>query len=276
MNNHKCPKCSFEENQNKIKQRSLNKLNDKYPELDFSKFNYINRDNKSIVICHIHGEFEVSYLNLMKSKNGCKKCYKKQDSEKLGIENIYTPKSRIKSEEEAILELKEKFPHLNFSKFNYINNKIKSIVICPKHGEFETNFNNLYSKNRNCPKCIDRHSSKAEKEIIKFIKTFYDKNVIENDRTIVLNEHTNKYLELDIYLPDINLAIEFNGIYYHSDEMIKSRTNNIFKSAQEYHEYKTNKCNELGIELIHINEQEWIDNKNSVLNSIKNHIINII
>ena len=276
MNNHKCPKCSFENNKEILKNKAINKLKEKYPELDFSKFNYINRDSKSTVICHIHGEFESSYLNLSKSKYGCKKCYKKQDSEKLGIENIYTPKSRIKSEEEAILELKEKFPHLNFSKFNYINNKIKSIVICPKHGEFETNFNNLYSKNRNCPKCIDRHSSKAEKEIVEYIKTFYDKCIEENNRNIILNEYTNNYLELDIYLPDINLAIEFNGIYYHSDEMIRNRTNNIFKTAEEYHKYKSNKCDDKNIKLLHIDEQDWLDDKFNLLNNIKDKILSLV
>ena len=263
MNNHKCPKCSFENNKEILKNKAINKLKEKYPELDFSKFNYISRDSKSTVICPIHGEFESSYLNLSKSKYGCKKCNK----------NIYVPKSKLKSKEEAVKELQNKFPELDFSKFEYANNKIKSIVICPKHGEFERSYNNLYSKNRDCPKCLDNFSSKPEKEISEYIKTFYNKKIIRNDRTIILNEYTNNYLELDIYLPDINLAIEFNGIYYHSDEMIKNRTNNIFKSAEEYHKYKSDKCNDKNIKLIHIDEQEWIDDKNSVLNNIKNYII---
>lgn len=266
MNNHKCSKCSFENNKEILKNKAINKLKEKYPELDFSKFNYINRDSKSTVICHIHGEFESSYLNLSKSKYGCKKCNK----------NIYIPKSKLKSKEEAVKELQNKFPNLNFSKFEYINNKIKGIVICPIHGEFERSYNNLYTKNRSCPKCTNKHYSKAEKEIVEYIKTFYDKCIEENNRNIILNEYTNNYLELDIYLPDINLAIEFNGIYYHSDEMIRNRTNNIFKTAEEYHKYKSNKCDDKNIKLLHIDEQDWLDDKFNLLNNIKNEILSLV
>lgn len=51
-------------------------------------------------------------------------------------------------------------------------------------------------------------------------------------------------LEIDIYLPDYKLAIEYNGIYYHSDT---------FKS-EGYHIFKTLECERQGIQLLHVFE----------------------
>lgn len=55
---------------------------------------------------------------------------------------------------------------------------------------------------------VDKPYSKAEKEIVQFISSF-GVNVIENDRTVLIGH------ELDIYVPDFNLAIEYNGLYWH-------------------------------------------------------------
>lgn len=52
----------------------LNRLGLKY---DFTYFEYNgNRENKSIVICPVHGKFKVSYHSVFKSTHGlvCKKC----------------------------------------------------------------------------------------------------------------------------------------------------------------------------------------------------------
>jgi hypothetical protein len=57
-----------------------------------------------------------------------------------------------------------------------------------------------------------------------------------------------KGLELDIYLPDYNLAIECNGSYWHSELNGKDKN---------YHLNKTKKCEEKGIQLIHIWEHDW-------------------
>lgn len=61
----------------------------------------------------------------------------------------------------------------------------------------------------------------------------------------------NSSLELDFYLPDEKLAIEFNGNYWHS---IRFKDKN-------YHLRKTQLCQDLGISLIHIFEFEWLSSK---------------
>lgn len=266
---HGCKKCARElvnDMQRNDLEEVMSSLNKKYPKLDFSKFEYKNRKTKSIVICPEHGEFEISYAELIadRVKYACPTCGR-----------LISDNNRLLGRDYMVEKLSKKYPNYDFSKFNPRKTIDYSTIICHTHGEFESTFDYMMLKNlvNACPKCHNIGYSQAEKEIVSFIKTFYDKKIVENNRSIIKNEYTNKFLELDIYLPDINLAIEFNGIYYHSDEMIKE--NKIgFNSAEEYHKYKSSKCKEQNIHLIHINEQEWLSDKSIVLNNIKNKIIN--
>jgi len=93
--------------------------------------------------------------------------------------------------------------------------------------------------------------SKLEQELVEFIKNIYKKTIILNDNIILSGK------ELDIYLPDVKIAIEFNGTYYHSD---------LYKD-KNYHLNKTKECNDLGIKLIHIWDSDWIYN-NDIIKSI--------
>lgn len=104
-----------------------------------------------------------------------------------------------------------------------------------------------------CPKCTN-HSSKPESDIIDFIKTFYNGEIINNTRNII------SPLELDIYIPEYKIAIEYNGLKWHSEE---------FNKDKNYHLVKLNKCNELGINLIQIFEDEYLEHKEIVLSKIK-------
>jgi very-short-patch-repair endonuclease len=76
----------------------------------------------------------------------------------------------------------------------------------------------------------------------------------ERDRSILGN------LELDFYLEEYNYAIELNGLYWHSIE---------FKDPN-YHLNKTERCEKLGIQLIHIFEDEWVHKKEIVLSRLLN------
>lgn len=84
-------------------------------------------------------------------------------------------------------------------------------------------------------------TSRSEKEILDFVRSIYDGEIIENSRLII------NPLELDIYLPEKKLAIEYNGDFWHSSE----------STPRRYHENKSKACEEKGIRLIHIYECEW-------------------
>ena len=98
---------------------------------------------------------------------------------------------------------------------------------------------------------INMQNSDAENKLLNFIKENYSGTIIENSRNII-----NPY-ELDIYLPDLNISFEFNGLYWHSE---KYKNNN-------YHYDKTEKCLDKNIQLIHIWEDDW-NFKSQIVKSI--------
>jgi hypothetical protein len=68
--------------------------------------------------------------------------------------------------------------------------------------------------------------------------------------------------EIDIYLPDYKIAIEYNGIFWHSE----------FFKNKKYHYDKYNNCKILGINLIQIWEDQWLDDKDKVKSFILNKL----
>lgn len=97
--------------------------------------------------------------------------------------------------------------------------------------------------------------SEPEKEIVDFLKSIYTGPIKCNDRNILEGK------ELDIYLPEKNLAIEFNGTYWHSDKYMLSKKDvpsfNQKEKARLRHLEKTQKCQEKNIRLLHIFSDDW-------------------
>lgn len=98
---------------------------------------------------------------------------------------------------------------------------------------------------------MNQNTSSYELNIYNWLKSL-DINVIRSDRKIIYPK------ELDLYLPEHNFAIEFNGLYWHSELKIKDRN---------YHFNKTLKCHEKNIDLYHIFEHEWL-NKSDIIKSM--------
>lgn len=100
-------------------------------------------------------------------------------------------------------------------------------------------------------------TSSAELEILDYVKQLTN-NVVNNTRRVLKDK------ELDIYIPDYNFAIEYNGIYWHSAD----------RKEKTYHISKTQECNRLNIRLLHIFEYEWLDNRKQTIlkNIIRSHL----
>jgi ribosomal protein L33 len=71
-------------------------------------------------------------------------------------------------------------------------------------------------------------------------------------------------LQLDVVIPSKNLAIEYNGVYWHSN--LPAGT------PKDYHLNKTKLCQEKGIQLIHIFENEWLYKRDIVKSIIKSKL----
>jgi len=96
--------------------------------------------------------------------------------------------------------------------------------------------------------------SNFELEIVEFLKQNGVKNIIMNTKQIITP------YELDIVIPDKKIAIEFNRLMFHSYGKSKhSIFDNFDELDKKYHLNKTEKCEEKGYQLLHIFENEWID-----------------
>ena len=140
LSGHACPKCGVDIIANSIRQTKENFIErskivhgDKY---DYSRFEYLKNNKASIIICPIHGEFKQTPHTHINSY-GCKKCSGILASNLNDFISVANKKHCGK---------------YDYSKFVYIKSIIKSIIICPIHGEF------LQSANRHlngygCKKC---------------------------------------------------------------------------------------------------------------------------
>ena len=106
------------------------------------------------------------------------------------------------------------------------------------------------------PILVSDGTSDIENDIYLYIKSIYSGKIIQNDRSILNGK------EIDIYLPEMNFAIEFNGLYWHS-EVYKDKI---------YHQEKTILCENKGIQLIHIWEDDWLDKKDIVKDIIQSKL----
>lgn len=158
--------------------------------------------------------------------------------------------------EEFIKKATEKFgDKYTYGKVKYVNSKTPIIITCPIHGYFEQSpDSHLHGKG--CPRCA-HNLSRAEDEICAFLKE-NNVNFIQRCRDVI-----SPY-EIDIYLPDYKIGIEYNGLYWHSS---------LFKD-KAYHLTKTEYAAQNGVYLLQIFEDEYVNKKQLVLNKIK-HILNI-
>ena len=117
----------------------------------------------------------------------------------------------------------------------------------------------LFIKNEDIQTVLDYDNSAYhtysinEKKIVDSIKQLYTGKIIENSKSIITPK------ELDIYLPALQLAIEYNGNYFHST---------LTNTPEDYHLEKSLLCREKHIRLIHIYEFENLDLQISLLLSL--------
>ena len=87
----------------------------------------------------------------------------------------------------------------------YINSYTKISIECDRGHKFDMRFNCFKNSGHRCPECVrQKTTSKGEKEVLSFVKEIYSDIIIENDRSVVRSPLTDRMLELDIYLPNIN------------------------------------------------------------------------
>ena len=125
---------------------------DKY---DYSKVEYINNHTKVCIICPKHGEFWQEPAAHLQGQ-GCRKCYNEQISSRqtLDVKDFIESAHKIHGDK------------YDYSKVEYVNNKTKVCIICPKHGEF-WQVPNSHLRGCGCSKC---HNSRLEDSVCRYLE----------------------------------------------------------------------------------------------------------
>ena len=121
---------------------------------------------------------------------------------------------------------------------------------CNKGHEWEAQVKGR-TNGRGCPQCrAVSYISKAEQSLFEYIRSLdADIEIIQSDKKVL------KGKELDIYIPSKKIAIEFNGLFWHSEGAGKDKN---------YHHDKWFACKNAGIQLIQIWEDEWNRNEEQI------------
>ncbi len=218
--------------------------NDKY---DYSEATIENSStNKTTIICKLHGRFMQTWADHTAKKAGCPKCKnnrtKETNQQKYQVDHI---------SQKHISDINWQL--LNDQNWLYEQHHIKCRTltdIADQLGVQDTTVG-LRFKDFSIP--IKRFPvSVGERQVAEFIQSLVECKT--NVRDILPSQQ-----ELDIYIPSLNIAIEYCGLYWHSDK---------FKDPN-YHYNKLIECNLVGIRLITIFSDEWSNQRQQVENKLK-------
>lgn len=196
---------------------------------DYSRVELTNGlDSEISIICPEHGEFQQN-AGVHSRGHGCKKC------------------SYLKPKDHTYFLSKAKQVHNDkyLYQTQYLGAREKVQIVCPTHGMFEQ-VAYYHLAGNGCPTCGIENStfkSKPEYEIIEFLNA--------NGIATIHGDYRLGF-EIDIFLPEHNIGIEFNGLFWHS-----SNSTDQDNKFSKKHLYKTDLCEKNGYQLFHIFEPEW-------------------
>lgn len=138
--------------------------------------------------------------------------------------------------------------------------KFRAEWVCltnPDH-VWSTSVSNRANLGSRCPQCSKKMvSSRGEDALAEAVKTVAEPlgfSVERNIRGLIGGK-----VELDIYVPELKLAFEFNGAYFHSSA----------HRDKHYHEDKFAACQRNGIHLIQVWEDTWNAYRDAVASRVE-------
>jgi len=185
--------------------------------------------------------FEASSMN-EGVKNKLRNCYKNKFNETKVFQLVKRNNLEILSEYKSIK---------NFGKLNLHYLKC---LIC------ENKFYETFANNRSpiCRKCNPTYKNNSYQVILREFFNKLNLSFEENYKHLIFP------FEVDFYFKDLNIAIEINGNYFHSE--LSGNKN------KEYHKRKSELCLEKGVKLIHIFEDELVYKLDIVFSRLKNYL----
>ena len=247
-----CQKCSIQTRAGKkrmTQKQMLSRFEAAHGErYDYSRAQYKGQNVAVEIICNRHDAFfqqpEFHWAN-----SGCPQCF---HEDRRGASQRFTHSSFI-SKLEAV------FPSMFELQGAYVNSQTSIAVRCIKHNLLcSTKPNWLLNGNNPCPRC-NHMKSAPEEALAAHLARFT--TVVQRDRSLIGPK------ELDIYLPEHNLAVEYCGMYWHSHADREDERKNKHKHAEKHR-----LCAEKGIRLITLYETEWLEHPETVKRMLRNAV----
>lgn len=123
---------------------------------------------------------------------------------------------------------------------------------CAKGHTWNASIRGRYLNHYGCPECnATNFVSAFEREVTGFVESLLPDGAVQ---TSVRRFRKDGINELDAFVPSKNIAVEANGVFFHSER---------FRSAS-YHHDKTAACESLGIRLIQVWQDDWVERRDIV------------
>lgn len=213
------------------------------------KFDHIPStvDQKIEVECTIHNQrWNTTAKSLFKHLTGCKQCViDRKRANCLANYGTTHHKQKDKTTENIALSKNKQW----LIEQHHVN-KRTIVDIAKQLGYVPTQIYDNFAELNIDVINYDHTISLAEKELVEILSKYTE--VKQSDRTIIAP------LELDIVLPQLNIAIEYCGLYWHSSQ---------FRHPM-YHYQKYIACKNKQYRLITIFEDEWINKRNIVISKL--------
>jgi hypothetical protein len=235
-----CPKCQkkkkLQEREDALKEYLLDTIQNDY--VLCSKY---KSDTSPVKLKHtLCGHYFKVTPNSFKKGTRCEYCRK---------ESVIGPaRERLKS-----------FISEDFELLEYVDSASRASFKCKKCESTFSHFPSSVYRGAGCPNCNNISSrSRGEIEVYEYVKSMYPE---AKNNTRFRNKNGN-VLELDIYVEELKIGIEYDGLYWHSD---KRKSEDAMKQKKEFFE-------EFGIRVVHIFEDEW-ENRKDIVKQYLTHLL---
>jgi len=223
-----CPRCggTTKKNQTDFLESAKRIHGDRY---NYERVEYKTSGVKVLITCLIHGDFwQTSGKHI--SGQGCPKC---------------GGSVRMDTSEFIDAAKKTHGVRYGYEGVEYENAKTNVSLKCPTHGMFEQLADN-HLRGSGCPTC---KISKGQREIYEYVQSLGVK--CKSDDRMALDG-----LEIDVWVPDKNIGIEYHGFAFHVIPPCMGRV-----LSPGYHREKYERAKKAGIRLVQIAEDEWRDKR---------------
>ena len=230
-------------------------------DFDYSEVEYTGKENRVIVTCNtcetrFHPQASVHLLGL----GSCPECRYVKTAESRRI-----PMPEILERCIEVHGTKYEYP---WDESQYKSTTDKMPIVCKEHGTFEMTPMHHYDRGQGCTKCLKKTQTKLYDHLL----SIFPEKLIEFDfkHPDLRFSKTNREMELDIWIPELKLAFEYQGEWHFIEHWSvgSGSTRGSLTDTQFRDEEKRVACRENGITLIEV-DFTWDRERDSVVKKLE-------